>query len=146
MRLVPQSAPYIRKNVSVKRMMLDVIIALMPVTLFAMIVNGWNGIYVFLISILTMLSVEIVAHGIIKWPKDMKIKELFTKEGFKKVKDTYTINNITAPLISALIYALIIREILIFFEWERRISNVAGNWIFTECVINSLPLFLSAAE
>ncbi len=107
MRLVPQSAPYIRKNVSVKRMMLDVIIALMPVTAFAVIVNGWNGIYVFLISILTMLSVEIVAHGIIKWPKGMKIKELFTKEGFKKVKDTYTINNITAPLISALIYALI---------------------------------------
>lgn len=107
MRLVPQSAPYIRKNVSVKRMMLDVIIALVPVTLFAMIVNGWNGIYVFIISILTMLSVEIIAHGIIKWPKDMKIKELFSKEGFKKVKDTYTINNITAPLISALIYALI---------------------------------------
>jgi len=107
MRLVPQSAPYIRKNVSVKRMMLDVIIALMPVTLFAMIVNGWNGIYVFLISILTMLVVEIVAHGIIKWPKGMKIKELFTKEGFKKVKETYTVNNITAPLISALIYALI---------------------------------------
>ena len=77
MKLVPQSAPYIRKNVSVKRMMLDVIIALMPITLFAMIVNGWNGIYVMLISILTMLTVEIVAHGIIKWPKGMKIKELF---------------------------------------------------------------------
>ena len=37
MKLIPQSAPFIRKNVSVKRMMLDVIIALMPVTLFACI-------------------------------------------------------------------------------------------------------------
>lgn len=107
MRLVPQTAPYIRKNVSVKRMMMDVIIALMPVTFFAMIVNGWDGIYVFIISIAAMLAVELLAHMCIKWPKEMKFKELFTKEGFQKVKATYTINNITAPLISALIYALI---------------------------------------
>lgn len=108
MRLVPQTSPYIRKNVSVKRMMLDVIIALMPVTLFAMISNGWNGIYVFIISIVAMLAVELLCHMFIKWPKEMKIKELFSKEGFKKVKANYTINNFTAPLISALIYALIL--------------------------------------
>ena len=45
MKLVPQTAPYIRKSVSVKRMMLDVIIALLPVTLFAVIQNGWGAIY-----------------------------------------------------------------------------------------------------
>ncbi len=108
MRLVPQTSPYIRKNVSVKRMMLDVIIALMPVTLFAMIVNGWNGIYVFLISIATMLGLELLCHMFIKWPKEMKIKQLFSKEGFLKIKETYTINNFTAPIISALIYSLIL--------------------------------------
>ena len=107
MKLVPQTSPYIRKNVSVKRMMLDVIIALLPISIFAMIVNGWNGIYVFLISIVTMLFFELLCHMFIKWPKDMKIKELFSKEGFLRVKETYTINNITDPLISALIYALI---------------------------------------
>lgn len=107
MRLVPQTAPYIRKNVSVKRMMMDVIIALMPVTLFAMIVNGWDGIYVFLISIATMLFIELLCHMIIKWPKGMKFKELFSKEGFSNVKSTFTVNNFTAPIISALIYALI---------------------------------------
>ncbi len=42
------NSPYIRKNVSVKKMMLNVIIALVPVVLFAMIQNGWNGIYVIL--------------------------------------------------------------------------------------------------
>ncbi len=107
MKLVMQTAPYIRKDVNVKRMMLDVIIALLPVTLFAMIQNGWNGIYVFLISIITMLVVELLCNMIIKWPKEMKIKELFSKDGFNKVKQTYTINNFTAPIISALIYALI---------------------------------------
>ena len=108
MKLVAQTSPYIRKKVSVKRMMLDVIIALIPVTLFAMIQNGWNGIYVFLISIATMLFTELFCHMLIKWPKGMKRRELFSKEGLKKIKGLYTINNITAPLISALIYALIL--------------------------------------
>lgn len=107
MKLVPQSSPYIRKNVSVKRMMLDVIIALMPVTLFAMIQNGWSGIYVFLISIFTMVFIELLCHMMIHWPEGMKIKELFSKEGFLRVKSNFTINNITAPVISALIYSLI---------------------------------------
>lgn len=108
MKLVPQSSPYIRKPVSVKRMMVDVIIALLPVTLFAMLVNGWQGIYVFLISIITMLVIELVCVAFIKWPKGLKFKEIFKKEGFNKLKGAYTINNITAPLISALIYALIL--------------------------------------
>lgn len=107
MKLVAQSAPYIRKPVSVKRMMLDVLIALVPVFLFACIQNGWNGIYVFLISIATMIVIELLCHLFIKWPSGMKFKELFSKEGFIKVKNQYTINNIIAPLISAIIYALI---------------------------------------
>ena len=108
MKLVARTAPYIRKHASVSRMMLDVIIALMPVTAFAMYANRWNAIYVLLISIGVMLSIELISHMFIKWPTDMKVKELFTKEGFKKVKDTYTINNILAPLISAIIYAMIL--------------------------------------
>lgn len=107
MKLVPQSSPYIRKNVSVARMMGDVIIALAPITLFAMVYNGWGGVYVILLSLVTMLLGELICHMLIKWPTGMKFKELFTKEGFKKVKDNYTINNFLAPVISALIYALI---------------------------------------
>ncbi len=107
MKLVAQSAPYIRKKVSVQRMMIDVLIALMPVVLFACIQNGWSGIYVILISIATMLITELVCHMLIKWPVGMKIKELFSKDGFARVKNQYTINNFTAPLISALVYALI---------------------------------------
>ncbi len=107
MKLVAQTAPFIRKPVSVRRMMVDVLIALLPVVLFACIQNGWNGIYVFLISIGTMLITEWVAHALIAWPKGMKRRELFSKEGFKKVVDTFTVNNVTAPLISAIIFALL---------------------------------------
>ena len=83
MKLVAQTAPFIRKPVSVRRMMVDVLIALLPVVLFACIQNGWNGIYVFLISIGTMLITEWVAHALIAWPKGMKRRELFSKEGYK---------------------------------------------------------------
>ena len=107
MKLVPQTSPYIRKNVSVARMMGDVIIALIPITLFAMIYNGWEGIYVILLSLATMILGELLCVMIIKWPNGMKIKELFTKEGFSKIKANYTRNNFLAPIISALIYALI---------------------------------------
>ena len=108
MRLVPQSAPYIRKPVSVSRMMTDVIIALLPVTVFAMVQNGWDAIYVLLISLVAMVGSELIANMLIKWPKGMKFKELFSKDGFGKVKATYTVNNFLAPIISALIYALIL--------------------------------------
>ena len=55
-----------------------------------------------------MLFFELFIHMLIKWPKDMKKKELFTKEGYKKVFETYSISNIYAPLISAIIYSLIL--------------------------------------
>jgi electron transport complex protein RnfD len=108
MKLVPQSAPYIRKPVSVARMMTDVIIALLPVTVFAMIQNGWSSIYVLLLSLVTMIGSELIANMFIKWPRGMKFKELFSKDGFDKLKEGYTINNFLAPTISALIYALIL--------------------------------------
>ncbi len=108
MKLVAQRAPYIRKPVSVARMMIDVLIALIPVLLFACFQNGWSGTSVVLISVATMLITELFAHMIIKWPSGMKIKEIFSKAGLLKIKEQYTINNFTAPLISAIIYALIL--------------------------------------
>lgn len=108
MKLVAQSAPYIRKPVSVARMMIDVLIALIPVLLFACFQNGWSGTSVVLISVATMLITELFAHTIIKWPSGMKIKEIFSKAGLLKIKEQYTINNFTAPLISAIIYAMIL--------------------------------------
>ena len=103
-----ETSPFIRKNVSVKRMMLDVIIALVPVTLFAMIQNGWNGVYVIITAIITMLLAEFVAVALIKWPDGMPRKDLFTKEGFKKIVAQFNINNIYCPLISALIFSLLL--------------------------------------
>ena len=103
-----ETSPYIRKKVSVKRMMLDVIIALIPILLFAMIQNGWNGIYVILTAVITMLLTEFIAVALIKWPSGMKRRELFSKVGFKRVLEGFNINNILCPLISAFIFSLLL--------------------------------------
>ncbi len=107
MKFVRETAPYIRKGANVKRMMIDVLIALLPVTLFALIQNGWNSGYVILTSVVSMLLIELLVIMIIKWPREMKFKELFTKIGFNKLKEQYTINNFLAPIISGIIYAMI---------------------------------------
>ena len=51
MRLIKETSPYIHRKSSVKRMMLDVLIALIPVVLFAIVINGWNALYVILLSL-----------------------------------------------------------------------------------------------
>ena len=108
MKLVRETSPYIRKKANVARMMIDVLIALLPVVVFAIIQNGMKGVSVILISAFSMVFFELLCTMITKWPEGMKIKELFSKEGFKKLYKQYTINNILAPLISGLIYAMIL--------------------------------------
>lgn len=108
MKLVRETSPYIRRKANVARMMLDVLIALLPVVVFAIIQNGMKAVSVILISALSMVFFELLCTMITKWPEGMKIKELFSKEGFKKLYEKYTINNILAPLISGIIYAMIL--------------------------------------
>lgn len=108
MKLVRETSPYIRKKANVARMMIDVLIALLPVVVFAIIQNGMKAVSVILISLFSMVFFELLCTMITKWPEGMKIKELFSKEGFKKLYAKYTINNILAPAISGIIYAMIL--------------------------------------
>ena len=56
MKLIKENAPYIRRKADVKRMMLDVVIALSPITIFSCVMYGWSAIYVLLISISIVLA------------------------------------------------------------------------------------------
>ena len=107
MKLIKETSPYIRRKSSVARMMGDVLIALAPVSIFSMVIYGWKAIYMFLLSLAVMISAECVFLFLTKQdPYDG------TKKKFKeKVKTAYskaTINNILAPAISAVIYALLL--------------------------------------
>ena len=106
MKIIKENSPHIRKASSVKRMMIDVIIALIPVVIFAFIQYGLNALKLFSISIVTMLLAEFVFCFItLQEPYD-GAKKTF-KNRLKTCVSKMTINNITAPLISALIFALI---------------------------------------
>lgn len=107
MKLIKENAPYIRRKSSVQRMMIDVLIALAPVTIFSCVMNGWKAIYVILLSLATMLASECVFVFLNNQDPYNGEKRKF-KDKIKTAYNKATINNITAPAISALIYALIL--------------------------------------
>ena len=106
MKLIKENAPYIRRKADVKRMMLDVVIALSPITIFSCVMYGWSAVYVLLISIAIMLASEAVFVFLTNKPEYNGAKLTF-KEKLKEAFSHYTINNFLAPLISAIIYSLI---------------------------------------
>ena len=106
MKLIKETSPYIHRKSSVKRMMVDVLIALLPVVIFAIAMNGWNALYVILLSLVTMIGAELVFVYLTKQDSYDGTKKKISE----KIKTAYqkaTINNITAPAISAIIYAMI---------------------------------------
>ena len=92
MEFAKKTAPFIRKPVTIEKMMIDVLIALIPVTVFAIFRFGFDAIIRIIISLIVMIGSELVYHLIInKWKFN-----------------NYNINNITAPAISGLVFALLL--------------------------------------
>ena len=80
MKLIKETSPYIHRKSSVKRMMVDVLIALLPIVVFAVVRNGWNAIYVILLSLVTMVGAEFVFVYLTKQdPYDGTKKKFFEK-------------------------------------------------------------------
>jgi electron transport complex protein RnfD len=65
MQTVKQTSPYIRKAVSTKRMMTDVLIALLPVTAFAIYRFGFDAIIRIIVSLVVMIGLEALAFGML---------------------------------------------------------------------------------
>ncbi|MFA7055296.1 MAG: RnfABCDGE type electron transport complex subunit D [Acholeplasmataceae bacterium] len=104
MQTVKQTSPYIRKAVSTKRMMTDVLIALLPVTAFAIYRFGFDAIIRIIVSLVVMIGLEALAFGMLH-----KAKKEGTKiEKIKSRYEEYSINNVITPAISGLIFAMII--------------------------------------
>lgn len=105
MNYAKQTSPYVRKETSVKRMMIDVLIALLPVVIFAVYRFGVDAIIRILLSLFIFLVVEIVS-SLMRVKPHPSIKD--KKERFKVRWKSLTINNVTAPAVSAIIFAMII--------------------------------------
>ena len=104
MQTVKQTSPYIRKAVSTKRMMTDVLIALIPVTTFAIYRFGWDAVVRILVSLIVMIGLEAVAFAMMHKAK----KEGSWFERLKSRFEEYSINNVITAAISGLIFAMII--------------------------------------
>lgn len=104
MQAIKQTSPYVRKLVSTKRMMIDVLIALIPVVAFSIYRFGWNSVIRLVVSLVIMIGLEALIIGMTSKPK--KTDTTF-KEKLKTKYSTYTINNITAPAVSAVIFAML---------------------------------------
>lgn len=105
MQAVKQTSPYIRKAISTKRMMTDVLIALIPVVMFSIYRFGWDAVIRIAVSLVVMVGLEALAFGMMHAPE--KNKDTFKTKLRSRYRD-YSINNVIIPSISAIIFALII--------------------------------------
>lgn len=105
--IVKESAPHLRRKPTVRRMMLDVLIALAPTLIFAFIVFPAQTGYTLAISLFIMIGCELAYIGLRNMmPKDGLKHSL--KERFEHAyKGKVDINNILTPAISAVIFTLI---------------------------------------
>ena len=87
-------------------MMIDVLIALAPVVIFAIVKYSWHAVVVELLSVFTMCLAEFVFVLIKNWgPKDGQKHSL--KEKFSTAIKGYGINNFLVPCVSAVIFAML---------------------------------------
>ena len=116
-------APYLRRKDSVNRIMIDVLIALAPVTIFAFVMAGLDALKIIGLSMVTMLLAEVIYVWIrytpyrdIKYKCDKNIQNTINKrflfhcgnfkEKTKIAFSNFRLHNIFSPLVSALIFAL----------------------------------------
>lgn len=104
-QFVTKTSPYVRKDTSTKRMMIDVLIALIPSVIFAVFRFGLKALVIMIVSILVMMATEIAGIAFIDKGEAGTFKEKVVMRYQK-----FSVNNLTAPLVSALIYAMLIPD------------------------------------
>lgn len=97
MQAIAKKSPYVRKDTSTKRMMVDVLIALLPVMAFALFQYKFDFALRAVVASVVAVLLEALAFGL------MKDETETWKERFKY---KYTVNNIVPPIITALIFVL----------------------------------------
>lgn len=106
MQIIKESAPHLRRKDNMATMMLDVIIAFLPTVIFSLVIFKLDALRNILLSIATMELCEFV-FVLIKNRIPYDGNKHTLKEHFEKQRKAYTINNFLVPLVSALIFAMI---------------------------------------
>jgi len=96
-KIIRESAPHLRRpNASVTRMMRDVTIALLPLTIFAIYKFGMNAVWIILVGIFSMIATEYLYY---------QVMDLLEGEKLKLRNKSFTLYNFSA-MTSGLIYTL----------------------------------------
>ena len=105
LKTVKEAAPYIRKETTSFRVMLDVLISLIPVTIFSMAYFGWAAVLRITVSIAVAILTELVIFGMMH-KADSKETTFWLK--LKSRYKTYTKLNIVTPAITGLTLVLML--------------------------------------
>ena len=107
MIITKETSPHLRRKATVTRMMVDVLIALAPTLIFSFVIYPLNTLITYLTSIAIMVGAEFVYVGLRNMmPKD-GLKHTFKERFIYSYKGKFTQNNIITPIISAVIFTLI---------------------------------------
>ena len=107
MIITKENAPHLRSKATVSRMMGDVLIALAPTLIFAIVVYPLKTIIFLLISLFIMIGSEFVYVGLKNMQPNDGLKHTFKERFIYAYKDKYTKNNVLTAAISAVIFTLI---------------------------------------
>lgn len=95
MNIITEQSPHIRRKDSLSRMMVDVLIGLSPVIIFALCVYKWFAVRNLLVSVATMVFVEVIFQLIKTLIKHQKPQQILHASTF------------LVPTVSGVIYGLI---------------------------------------
>ena len=107
MAIIKQNAPHLRRNASVTRMMVDVLIALAPTLIFSFVVFPIKTLIFYLISVVIMEAAEFIYVGLKGIMPNDGQKHSFKERFNYAYKGKYNQNNILTAAITAIIYTLI---------------------------------------
>ena len=125
MTIVKETSPHLRRKSSVSRMMLDVLIALLPVVVYSIVLTQWKAVVILAVSLGIMIASEFVFVGIKnKMPYD-GTKHTF-KEKFKYAYSKYSVQNVLTPSVSAVIYSMILPASLADHLYVVAVGALAG--------------------
>ncbi|HHT39620.1 MAG: RnfABCDGE type electron transport complex subunit D [Acholeplasmataceae bacterium] len=103
---VKSNAPFVKKETSVKRMMVDVLIALLPLVMFSIYKFGWQALLRIVLAVVVMILVECAVVMIRHRPHPIRVKGFKAKfiDRFKQI----TSLNVITPTISAVIFSMMV--------------------------------------
>lgn len=106
---IKQTSPYIRKDTSVKRMMVDVLIALIPLVIFAIYRFQFNAVWRLVVAVVAMILAETITIMVRHKPHP-RVKGFMPR--FKDRFSKLSWLNVITPSISAIIFVMMIPSTL----------------------------------